>query len=107
MVQQISVFDLKEKLDSKQNFILVDCREDDEFNYCRIDGAVLIPISRFEEEVSHHLGQDDEIVIYCHHGMRSMQACLFLESLGYQNTKNVSGGIEAWSLHIDSKVLRY
>lgn len=105
--RQISVEDLKSRLDTSANFKLVDCREQDEFDYCRIEGSTLIPLSQFESLAKQKLNSDDEIIIYCHHGMRSMHACLYLESLGFENITNVIGGIEAWSLQVDPKVPRY
>lgn len=112
MPKQISVLELEQKLETNStnppsSFKLIDCREQDEFDYCRIEGATLIPLSQFETLAKEQLDSKDEIVIYCHHGMRSMHACLYLENLGFENTTNVVGGIEAWSLHVDPKVPRY
>lgn len=107
MPKEITVHELKAKLDQKENFVFLDCREQDEFDYARIEGAQLIPISEFEQRAEKELNPQDEIVIYCHHGMRSMHACLYLENKGYTNTVNVQGGIEAWSLQVDPKIKRY
>lgn len=106
-INQISVTELKEKLDQKQSFRFIDCREQSEFEVAKIDGAELIPLSQFQERAPKELKQDEEIVIHCHHGGRSMQACQFLKSLGYQNVTNVSGGIHAWSNEVDSDVPTY
>ena len=107
MVKQITVEELKSKMDSDVGLCLVDCREADEHEYCKIDGAKLIPLSEFQERGPKELNPDEEIFIHCHHGGRSQKACEFLESQGFKSTHNVTGGIEAWSLQIDSKVKRY
>ena len=107
MVKEITVQELKEKLDNKENFVFIDVRENDEYELCRIEGSTLIPLSEFEDRAEAELKLEDEIVIHCHHGGRSMRACQYLEDLGFEDTTNVVGGIEAWSLNIDSKITRY
>lgn len=107
MPGEITVEVLKEKLDGKEKIVLVDCREQDEYDFCRIEGSVFIPLSEFEDRAENELDQDAEIFIHCHHGGRSLKACLFLEELGYENVSNVVGGIEQWSLRVDPKVPRY
>ena len=88
---------------------LVDCREEDEFAINRINGAELIPLSRFAEESREKLlGASDHeslppVVIYCHHGMRSLQATHFLRQRGYENCWSLAGGIDAWSLEINAE----
>lgn len=88
---------------------LIDCREEDEFAICRIDGALLLPLSSFKELSIASLGDDLEwpTIIYCHHGMRSMQATLFLRERGFKNVWSMSGGIDEWSRSIDPEVPRY
>lgn len=89
---------------------LVDCREEDEFALCRIEGAELIPLSRFAEEATRKLldsGETRPIVVYCHHGMRSMNATFFLRQKGMANTWSLAGGIDLWSRQIDPGVPRY
>ena len=89
---------------------LIDCREEDEFALCRIDGAELFPLSRFAVDAPTRLLQADEerpVVVYCHHGMRSMHATVFLREKGKKNVWSLSGGIDLWSQMIDPKVPRY
>ncbi len=106
-VKQITVEDLKSKLDDKEDFILVDCREPDEYEYCRIPGATLLPLAEFPKRFAEMLQTDQEICIHCHHGGRSQRAAEFLTSQGYTNVANIVGGIDAWSLRVDPKVPRY
>lgn len=88
------------------DFTLVDCREADEWEVCRIDGARLIPLSRFAELASQQLTPDTPVVVYCHHGMRSLRATHWLRQKGFQ-AWSLAGGIDAWSIEIDPAVPRY
>jgi len=88
---------------------LIDCREDDEFAHCRIEGADLVPLSRFAELSLSILSPDDErpVVVYCHHGMRSMNATQYLRQRGLEKVWSLAGGIDHWSITIDPDVPRY
>lgn len=89
---------------------LIDCREEDEYAHCRIEGAELIPLSRFGEEAMRKVIQSDDprpAVVYCHHGMRSMHATLFLRQHGKKEAWSLAGGIDLWSQQIDPEVPRY
>ena len=105
---EIDAESLKSLLDGAEPLRLVDCREPDEHAYCRIDGAELIPLSRFGEEAAGRLTDPAQpVVVYCHHGMRSLAAVQFLRKKGHPLTWSLSGGIEAWSTRIDPAVPRY
>ena len=97
--------------DWRDKIRLIDCREEDEFALCQIDGAELIPLSRFAEEGPAKLvdaGDDSRnIMVYCHHGMRSLQATQFLRQKGQASVWSMQGGIDAWSTEIDPQVPRY
>lgn len=98
---------LSDRLRQPDSFRLVDVREDEEWKICRIEGAELLPLSRFAEQAPAALLPAEPVVLYCHHGVRSERAGLFLESLGYGNVAHLAGGIDRWSVEIDSKVPRY
>ncbi len=87
----------------------VDCREQDEHQICRIEGAKLLPLSNFVAIMDQALPEDKNrpVIVYCHHGMRSMRATRFLRQKGYPNTWSMSGGIDLWSREIDADVPRY
>ncbi len=96
-MNHISVAELKERLTAGEQLNIIDCREEDEYNERNI-GAVLLPLSQLnimDAEPIEHL-KDQEIIVHCRSGKRSMQACIILEQLGFQNTVNVDGGILAW-----------
>lgn len=86
--------------------ILVDVRELWELDLCKIDGTLNFPMSTISESFI-DLNPSDNIAVYCHHGMRSMQVANFLISKGFESLANLQGGIDAWSREIDPLVERY
>lgn len=91
--------------------ILLDCRRDEEFAFNRLPGAVQIEMNQTErraDELESEQGtRDHPVIVYCHHGRRSLQVTATLRALGFSNVKSLAGGIDAWSLGIDSAVPRY
>lgn len=82
---------------------LIDCREEDEWRFNRIDGARWIPLSRFGAASL----PSGPTVIYCHHGMRSLRATQHWRSLGYDQVWSMEGGIHRWSAEVDASVPIY
>ena len=106
MAFTISVQELKEKMDRGEKFVLLDVREDWEYNLAKLPGSLLIPLGTLPQSLN-QLDSKDEIIAYCHKGMRSADAINFLYQQGYKNVKNLVGGIEAWSVYVDPAVPRY
>lgn len=105
---EISPPEVKQMIDAGEPIILVDVRQPEEVEICHIEGAVNIPMMDVHERYKEISGDPNaQIVVFCHHGSRSMQVMHQLWGLGYQNCKNMSGGIHAWSLDVDPKVPRY
>ena len=73
---------------------------------CHIEGAKLIPLSEFVQRMN-ELNSADNIVLHCHHGVRSMQALQILREAGFNKIKSMAGGINAWSEDVDPDVPRY
>lgn len=93
--------------DTEQPFV-IDCREKDEHDLCRLEMAQLIPLSSFGASVEGKLPEKEEaIVVYCHHGMRSLKATEFLRRKGYVKTFSLEGGIDAWAVTQDPSMVRY
>ena len=108
VVADISVDELKRKLDQKEDILLLDVREPFEHRIANIPGAKLIPLGQIEARIGEiEPFKGKEIVAHCHHGGRSRRALEFLHSKGFRRLKNVAGGIDEWSLHVDSSVPRY
>ena len=96
--------------DAGEDFKLVDVREFAEYEICKIEGSALAPLSDIRERRLEKLSGtqfDDNIITHCHHGKRSLDAAKILKEMGFQNVKSMKGGIEEWSLQIDSSVPRY
>lgn len=103
---EVDVREAKRLLESAAPPRLIDCREAEEWAICRLPRAELLPLSSFElQGKPADLAQP--ILIYCHHGMRSLQAAEYLIKLGCENVRSISGGIDAWAREIDSTLPRY
>jgi adenylyltransferase/sulfurtransferase len=109
MIPQMNVTDLKTKLDNGDDFLLLDVREQNEYDIVNIPGAKLLPLSIFQAKWEEELGdkKDKEIVIHCKMGGRSQQACDFLAAQGFANVSNVAGGVMAWVDRVDPSLPRY
>src|SRR4051812_12243840 len=87
---------------------LLDVREPEEFEIAAIPGARLVPLGQIPALIEQIADWKTEpIVVYCHHGIRSMHAINFLTHAGFTNLANLSGGIDAWSREVDPKTARY
>lgn len=86
--------------------LLIDVREVLEHEMARIEGARLLPLSVFNEWVG-TLDAEAEIVVMCHHGIRSAQVCAFLARQGFGKLSNLAGGIDRWSREVDADVPLY
>jgi rhodanese-related sulfurtransferase len=108
MVRQIHPQDVKAKVDAGEAVLFVDVRQPEEYALCRIAGSVLIPLG----ELAGRVGELDPpagatVVVYCHHGMRSLSGAAVLAQAGLPNVVSMAGGIEMWSLLVDPAVPRY
>jgi glyoxylase-like metal-dependent hydrolase (beta-lactamase superfamily II)/rhodanese-related sulfurtransferase len=102
---QITVTDLKKRMDAGEKMTLVDVRDEDEFGTANLNGK-LIPLRDLPKRYT-ELDPEQEIVVHCHTGGRSQRAVEFLYEKGFRNVRNLIGGIDAWSRTIDPKVPRY
>jgi rhodanese-related sulfurtransferase len=106
MIEQLSAEQLKAKFDAGEKFVLVDVRQANELDICKITGAVHIPLHELTQRAG-ELDQGAEIVLQCHHGGRSQRAAEYLASQGFKNLANLAGGIEDWAAKIDPNMARY
>jgi len=105
---EIDCKSVKAKLDSKADFLLLDCREADEYQKVHIDKAKLVPMSVIQDRAGElEAYKKKEIVVYCHHGGRSLKVTHWLRSQGFTNVQSMAGGIDLWSVDIDPKLSRY
>jgi rhodanese-related sulfurtransferase len=103
---EITPAETKQRLDRGEKMLLVDVREPWEFEMCRIEGAKLIPMGTIPANLQ-MLDTDEEVVCYCHHGVRSLDVAVWLRGQGVERARSLAGGIERWSLEIDPQVPRY
>jgi len=96
-MQEISVQELKKRMDAGEQLHVIDVREPDEYAAFNI-GGMLVPLGKIMgmqlEDIEDW--KDEELIVHCHAGKRSMQACMVLEQVGFTNLKNVTGGMVAW-----------
>jgi rhodanese-related sulfurtransferase len=102
----ISPKELKSRLDQGDKLVLLDVREQWEYDLAKLTGSILIPLGTLPQSMA-KLNRDTEIIAICHHGMRSADATNFLLQQGFANVKNLVGGIDAWSTQVDGTVARY
>jgi len=98
-MKEISVQELKEKMDNKEDFQLIDVREDFEYEVSNL-GGVLIPLGGILIEAD-KIAKDKPVIVQCRSGKRSAAAIMQLEQRGYTNLYNLTGGILAWANEID------
>ena len=105
---EINVHDTKSLLESDSSVVLLDCREPKEHSFAHIDSAILIPMDELADRVSElQEFSDRRIIVYCHHGARSLRIVNWLRNHGFAKAQNMTGGIDVWSQEIDPSVLRY
>ena len=86
--------------------ILIDVREQWEYDVVHLPNSKLVPMAQLSECLD-DLDQDDEIVLICHHGIRSRAAALYLEQQGFKKVINLKGGIDAWAKEVDYNMPTY
>jgi rhodanese-related sulfurtransferase len=106
---EIQALELKAKLDAGEALLLIDCREPLEHHITRIEGAELIPMNTIPAQLTRLEAAADEkaLVVYCHHGMRSLQVVNWLRGQGVANCWSLAGSIDEWSSRVDPAVPRY
>ncbi|MCH2212742.1 MAG: rhodanese [Fuerstiella sp.] len=105
---EIDCQSVKARLDSSDSFLLLDCREQSEWDHVHIQGAILLPMSEIQDrvdELEHHRNCD--VVVHCHHGGRSLQVARWLLRQGFSSVFNMTGGIDVWAQEIDNSLPRY
>ncbi len=106
---EISCRDVQTLRESGAPLVLLDCREPDEFEIAQISGATLVPMSSFVEgfaEIRDSLAAGP-LVVYCHHGGRSLRVTQWLRGQGFPHAQSMHGGIDAWAQEIEPGMPRY
>lgn len=105
-MHEITPEELKARLDRGEPLVLLDVRQDWETKLCRLDGALHIPIEEIEYRTE-ELNPGDEIVVFCHQGIRSAAVSEYLRQLGFSKARNLAGGLDLWARTVDPTMRRY
>jgi rhodanese-related sulfurtransferase len=108
MIPQINVHQLARRLEKREPTYLLDVRQQWEHDTSALPGSVLVPLDQLSllaEEIQP--AEDALVVVYCHHGIRSLSGAAMLQRLGFRNVASLAGGIDAWSLLVDPTLPRY
>lgn len=106
---EVSPQEVQRRIDSGEKLHLIDVREPQEFALARIEGGDLIPMRSIPGELQTLESKADEgaLIVFCHHGVRSLNVVQWLREQGVEACQSMTGGIDAWSLTVDSSVPRY
>ncbi len=105
-MHDISPAELKARLDRCDPLVLLDVRQEWERKLCRLERALHIPIEEIEHRTE-ELNPEDEIVIFCHQGIRSAAVSEHLRQLGFSKAMNLAGGLDLWARTVDPTMRRY
>lgn len=105
---ELTPAEAKAKLDAGEA-LLVDVREPKEHQLCSIDGAELIPMNAVPQQLQRleELADEKTVIVFCHHGVRSLNVVTWLRRQGVDNCISMTGGIDAWSTQIDPSIPHY
>ncbi|WP_321472123.1 rhodanese-like domain-containing protein [uncultured Paludibaculum sp.] len=105
---ELTPAEAKSRLDAG-DAVLIDVREPQEHQICSIEGAELIPMNTVPQQLQHveEVADEKTVIVFCHHGVRSLNVVTWLRRQGVDNCISMSGGIDAWSAQIDPTVPRY
>lgn len=105
---EIECLQVKEMIDQGEEFLLLDCRNPEEYVLAHLEQAQLIPMQELPRRISELVPyKSSRIVVYCHHGRRSLQVTAWLRQQGFLKSQNMTGGIDAWSLVVEPRLPRY
>ncbi len=103
---EITPQEVKRRIDAAEPLRLIDVREPFEYQLAHIEGAELIPMREIPQRLQ-DLDGDIPLIVICHHGVRSLNVTAWLRGQGVENCVSMSGGMDLWSLSIDSGMPRY
>lgn len=104
---EVTCTELKQRRDADEPLLLLDCREPHEHQIARLSGALLVPMGTVPSRLEELAAEPRPIVVYCHHGMRSLQVAQWLRQQGVEGVQSLAGGIDAWAEQIDPTTPRY
>ena len=106
MIEQVDPRVLRDRLAAGELPTILDVREPEELQIARFPGAVEIPMGEIPNRLA-ELDADEEIIVLCHHGVRSAHVAGYLAQNGFKRARNLAGGIDAWAMLVDPSIARY
>jgi rhodanese-related sulfurtransferase len=107
MIHQMTVTELQQRLqEPARNFVIIDVREPWEAEVCSLPDAIMIPMGQVPGRID-EIDRDQDVIVICHHGIRSQQIAYYLQNAGFENLFNLRGGIDAWAREIDPDMATY
>jgi rhodanese-related sulfurtransferase len=103
---EITPREVKDLLAQNDKILFLDVREQWEYDTAHLAGSVLIPLREVPGNLQ-RIENSDQVIVFCHHGMRSLDAAAWLRSQGVESARSMTGGIDRWSTEIDPSVPRY
>lgn len=104
---EIRCEDLHRRIEAGERIRLVDCREAWEFDLVHIEGAELLPMNQTPARLDSFREEKSPQVVYCHHGVRSLQVVSWLRQQGVEDVRSLAGGIDRWSRVVDPALPSY
>jgi rhodanese-related sulfurtransferase len=106
---EIAPAELKKRLEAGEKIHLIDVREPHEYAAARIEGSRLVPMNTVPANLQEldTMAAEAPLIVYCHHGMRSLNTANWLREQGVENCQSLAGGIDLWSVSVDPRVPRY
>jgi len=105
--REVGPLELRAELDGPRPPLLVDVRTVEERALARIDPSLHISLDSFLLQVHHQVPRDADVVVYCHSGLRSGQAAMWMLANGWTRVRNLVGGVDLWSVQVDPSMPRY
>lgn len=103
---EITPAEVSRLLKAQSPLRLIDVREQQEHAICQIEGATLIPMQTIPQHLQ-ELDDDSRLIVFCHHGVRSLSVVDWLRRQGVESCQSMAGGIDLWSIEVDPSVPRY
>lgn len=104
---EVSPAEVQGRIDAGEALRLIDVREVPEYQICQIEGATLIPMRSIPQHLQELDDDGPPVIVFCHHGVRSLSVVDWLRRQGVENCQSMAGGIDLWSLTVDPMVPRY
>ena len=104
---EITAPEVHRRLKAGEELIVIDVREPEEYQICRIEGATLIPMRQISQQFESLEQSAGPLIVFCHHGVRSLNVVGWLREQGITDCQSIAGGIDAWSREVDPRVPRY